>query len=263
MTVIIPAYNCSHILPRALNSLVKQSDKDFSVVLVDDCSTEDLSIIVNQYKDRLNITHIYTSENQGCGGARQRGIEYIGTNDDYITFLDADDVLIPCAIKVWKKAAEMNPDIIYTPFLTYNLYQALFLTNMFVGSSGTYMMHGKVYKTSFLQKNNIYSDYRLRYFYNDYFFNHQALNFTHNIVYVEQICYIYIKTPNSATTTLSYRQQYQQKMQILAKQQLALIFKEKNIQKETIYWLNEKSMIYLFLKMKNQIYQNYERFLNN
>jgi glycosyltransferase involved in cell wall biosynthesis len=63
MTVIIPAYNCSHVLPRALNSLVKQSDKDFSVVLVDDCSTEDLSIIVNQYKDKLNITHIYTSEN--------------------------------------------------------------------------------------------------------------------------------------------------------------------------------------------------------
>jgi hypothetical protein len=52
-------------------------------------------------------------------------------------------------------------------------------------------------------------------------------------------------------------------MQTIAKRQLALIFKEKNIQKETIYWLNEKEMIYMFLKMKNYMYQNYERFLNN
>jgi glycosyltransferase involved in cell wall biosynthesis len=57
MTIIIPAYNCAKYLPRALNSLVAQTDQNFNVVLVDDCSIEDIKSISDQY-NMLNLTYI-------------------------------------------------------------------------------------------------------------------------------------------------------------------------------------------------------------
>ena len=264
MTVIIPAYNCSHVLHRALNSLVKQSDKDFSVVLVDDCSTEDLSIIIKQYKDKLNITHIYTSENQGCGGARQRGIEHVGTNDDYITFLDADDILIPQAIEIWKKAMITCPDVIYTPVLTKPLdTKDVVLTKVYNKCGHAYITHGKVYKTIFLHNKKVYSDPRFRYFFNDYFLNHQILNYTTNIVFLEDICYIYIKTPNSATTNPDNVKQYYLKLRALALHELRKIFKKNKINiTENTYYYNEWRMNRIYNKMKNKQYNDFNYYID-
>ena len=58
INVIIPAYNCSKTLGRTLASLVAQTDTDFEVTVVDDCSTEDIKTIVDGYKDKLNIIKI-------------------------------------------------------------------------------------------------------------------------------------------------------------------------------------------------------------
>ena len=121
MTIIIPAYNCAKYLPRAFNSLVAQTDQNFKVVLVDDCSTEDIKSICDQY-NMLNLTYIRNVENVGCGMSRQAGIDYVGLNDDYITFLDADDMLTPNAVEVWNKALIANknlyPDMFVSWFIT-------------------------------------------------------------------------------------------------------------------------------------------------
>jgi glycosyltransferase involved in cell wall biosynthesis len=50
MTIIIPAYNCSKTLGRTLDSLVQQTNKEFSVVIIDDCSTENILDIINSYE---------------------------------------------------------------------------------------------------------------------------------------------------------------------------------------------------------------------
>ena len=61
--VIIPAYNCSRTLAKTLSSLVAQTDNNFNVIVVDDCSTEDLETIVNSFKNLLNITYIKNETN--------------------------------------------------------------------------------------------------------------------------------------------------------------------------------------------------------
>ena len=47
INVIIPAYNCRATLGRTLSSLVAQTDTNFEVIVVYDCSTEDLKSIVD------------------------------------------------------------------------------------------------------------------------------------------------------------------------------------------------------------------------
>ena len=73
--VIIPAYNCSKTLGRTLSSLVAQTDNDFNVIIVDDCSTEDLEPTVNGFKSLLNIKYIKNDTNMGAGMSRQVGMD--------------------------------------------------------------------------------------------------------------------------------------------------------------------------------------------
>ena len=168
MTIIIPAYNCSSTLPRTLDSLVQQEDSNFSVVVVDDCSTENLMKIVTEYQDKLNIRCVRSPENQGCGGARQVGIETVGCSDDYITFLDADDALLPQAVHLLNEAATTQADVLCSPFLILDPGAKKTRPFRFYrGGCGVFMTHGKAYRTKFIKENGIYSDKEIRYFFND------------------------------------------------------------------------------------------------
>lgn len=72
--VIIPAYNCSKTIRKTLSSLVAQTDKNFNVIIVDDCSSESFSDIVDDFRELLNITYIKNDVNVGPGMSRQVGI---------------------------------------------------------------------------------------------------------------------------------------------------------------------------------------------
>jgi glycosyltransferase involved in cell wall biosynthesis len=148
LEIIIPAYNCETTLKRTLNSLVAQTNKAFTVLLVDDCSTQDIRTIADDYKDKLSIQYVRNTENVGCGMTRQKGIDE--TKADYITFLDADDILLPNAIDLWlNEINQTKPEVIYSPFF--------FFTKecISIRQNGFFMCHGKVYNVNFLKKYDI------------------------------------------------------------------------------------------------------------
>ena len=62
--IIIPAYNCKETLFKTLSSLETQTDTNFNVIIVDDCSTEDLLPIINEKQSRLNIKYIRKLKNK-------------------------------------------------------------------------------------------------------------------------------------------------------------------------------------------------------
>ena len=106
--VIIPAYNCRETLDRTLSSLGAQTDKNFKVYLVDDCSKEPLEDIVEKFKGTINIKYIKKEKNEGCGMARQTGID--ACEEEYFTFLDSDDVLMPYTIALFNSYSSRNPN---------------------------------------------------------------------------------------------------------------------------------------------------------
>ena len=74
ITVIIPTYNRPDCLQKALASLNLQTDQRFNVVVVDDCSTEDIEGAVKPFQQvGMTIHYIRLSKNGGAGVARNVG----------------------------------------------------------------------------------------------------------------------------------------------------------------------------------------------
>jgi glycosyltransferase involved in cell wall biosynthesis len=86
-SIILPTYNRAHFLPKAIESVLKQTFTDWELIIVDDGSTDNSREVVNSFTDQ-RIRYIY-QENQERSAARNNGIER--ANGEYICFLDSDD----------------------------------------------------------------------------------------------------------------------------------------------------------------------------
>lgn len=101
--IVIPVYNQSKRIIECLKSLQQQTFQDFSVIIVDDGSTDNVKNILEawlraenlrakDYKSELSTkTKIITQNNQGAPSARNRGSRE--GNAEYILFCDADATL--------------------------------------------------------------------------------------------------------------------------------------------------------------------------
>lgn len=89
LSVVIPIYNAEKFLRRCLDSIRKQSDTDFEVLLIDDGSTDASASICQNYSQNDNRFRYIRKQNGGAYQSRIFGAERAcGT---YITFCDADD----------------------------------------------------------------------------------------------------------------------------------------------------------------------------
>ena len=89
-SVIIPTFNSSSTIQRALKSVLKQSFKDFEIIIVDDGSSDDTKRIIYQIfsNEIVSFKYIY-QKNAGVAAARNNAVKNsIGT---YLAFLDSDD----------------------------------------------------------------------------------------------------------------------------------------------------------------------------
>lgn len=93
ISVIVPAYNVRRYIEDALESLEKQSFKDFEVIVVDDGSTDDTAELVKPFTARDSRFRLVSKQNGGLSSARNHGILY--ARSEYIALLDGDDVYEP------------------------------------------------------------------------------------------------------------------------------------------------------------------------
>ena len=107
ISVIVPVFNAEKFLGACLESLLNQTLKDFEVIIVDDCSTDDsVSIAENflkQFGGRLKI--LRTEKNSGSGSVpRNVGLKF--SRGEYIFFMDNDDLLTSAALETLYGLAE-------------------------------------------------------------------------------------------------------------------------------------------------------------
>ena len=104
VSIIITNYSYAEYLDQCIKSVLNQTYKDIELIIVDDYSFDESSIIINKWKLRFDFTYIQNKSNKGVAYCRNKGLEL--SKGNYIKFLDADDYLLPECIE--KSVNEMS-----------------------------------------------------------------------------------------------------------------------------------------------------------
>lgn len=91
VTIVIPCYNASLYINKCIEYLTSQTYKNFKVIFVDDCSTDDTyqHLLKIQSSSVLNISVLQNPVNSGPAASRNKAI--LAADTKYITFCDSDD----------------------------------------------------------------------------------------------------------------------------------------------------------------------------
>jgi glycosyltransferase involved in cell wall biosynthesis len=111
VSVVIPAYNASNTIIKALDSVCNQTYKNIEIIVVNDGSKDDTLTIITEYKEEkkgLNFT-IIDKVNGGVSSARNVGIKLAQGN--WIAFLDSDDEWLPNKLERQLEILNQNPQI--------------------------------------------------------------------------------------------------------------------------------------------------------
>lgn len=193
--IIIPAYNCTKTLRRTLSSLEAQSDPDFNVIIVDDCSTEDLMPIITEKQPYLNITYIRKERNEGCGMARQTGLDNAKSN--YVTFLDSDDILMPYTVELFNSMIKNSGFDIYHSHFYEQTVTPDGIPAVVLHKDGFTWCHGKLYKMDFIKKYGIKNSPKIKYS-DDSYFNSMCIELG-KIGNVPMATYLWVNNSESIT----------------------------------------------------------------
>ena len=107
-SVLIANYNNGKYLQEAIESVLAQTYVNWEIVIVDDDSTDQSRSVYEKYKEDDRIHVYYNEENKGCGYTKNRCVEL--AKGTICGFLDADDLLLPDALRIHVAAHEHHPD---------------------------------------------------------------------------------------------------------------------------------------------------------
>ena len=115
LSIIVPVYNMASDgkLEYCLDSLVNQTIKDYEIIAVDDCSTDESFSILKRYQKRFpdKFHAVHSEVNKHQGGAKNIGLRM--AKGDWIGFIDSDD-WITCDMyeRLVKRAEETGADLV-------------------------------------------------------------------------------------------------------------------------------------------------------
>lgn len=90
VSIIMPTYNREKTLPRAIKSVLKQTYKNWELLIVDDRSTDKTHELINKYSEKdSRIKYLLNKRSKGPGGTRNYGM--IHAKGKHVAFLDSDD----------------------------------------------------------------------------------------------------------------------------------------------------------------------------
>lgn len=96
VTFVVTSYNYEKYILKTLESIKAQTYKNFEIIVVDDCSSDNSCEIIEDFisdNQDLKITLIKNETNQGQLASMIRGLE--NAEGQFISFIDSDDILLP------------------------------------------------------------------------------------------------------------------------------------------------------------------------
>lgn len=167
LSVIIPAYNAEATIERAVRSVLSQGVQAVEVIVVDDMSTDGTRATVSRMAAKDPRIKLLSSGSNG-GPGRARNIGVARARGEYLTFVDADDRVLPHAYKrMLETLKETGSDFIsggyrregrsggYRPEVTQRVHSKTILrTNLeqFAGVLEEPVLWNKIYRSGFWNK---------------------------------------------------------------------------------------------------------------
>ncbi|GGM31997.1 glycosyl transferase [Paraliobacillus quinghaiensis] len=107
VSIIMPAYNCADYIGITIKSVIGQTYKNWEIIIIDDCSTDNTEAIVKDFISMDNrIKYFKLEKNSGAAVARNKAIDL--AEGEYIAFLDSDDVWFPEKLEKQIKVMKEN-----------------------------------------------------------------------------------------------------------------------------------------------------------
>ena len=172
--IIVPNYNKANYLDECIGSVLNQTYVNWSLYIIDDCSTDNSSNILNKYKNEKKIKIIKLKKNKGPSFCRNLGMRL--SKAEYISFLDSDDYWTNEKLQIQiLYMIKNNLNFTYTdyiPFITKNNQKVYkketnlkksfrfddFIINSSINSS-TMIIAKKIIKTKKFKKIGLLEDY--------------------------------------------------------------------------------------------------------
>ena len=110
VSVIIPCFNAGQFLLETVESVFRQTFRDFEVILVDDGSTDNTRFLIESLGSRVRAAF---GPNGGVATARDSGTQL--SSGEFIQYLDADDLVTPDALsRRVEVLRQTNADVAYS-----------------------------------------------------------------------------------------------------------------------------------------------------
>ena len=106
IAVIIPSYNRAHLLPRAIDSVLRQRLPAAEMVVVDDGSEDETPAVLRGYGQQIRVLQ---QPNRGVSAARNAGIA--ATTAPWIALLDSDDEWLPGKLAAQWQLLSQQPQL--------------------------------------------------------------------------------------------------------------------------------------------------------
>ena len=176
VSVVIPIYNVEEFLDECLTGIVNQTLTDIEIICINDGSTDGSLKILTKYADKDNRIKIINQENKGHAVASNRGIDL--AKGEYLYLMDSDDIVELTALEeTYNYARKKKVDFVLFQAINYDYSDDKYYESEIYNMDRLYDCVGdsvfnykdigdlvfaipvtpwsKLYKNSFIQRNNI------------------------------------------------------------------------------------------------------------
>jgi len=161
VSIIIPTYKRSHLIKRAVQSILNQTYQNFEIVIIDDSPDDETENAIREINDK-RIKYIKNEIRAGFIRAKNQGVKEASEKSRYIAFLDDDDEWMPLFLEKTIKILKEKKDIVVvSSYAELRDQKGKFIRNM-TGEGNEFWKvcigNGSVIKKEIFTKENIWFD---------------------------------------------------------------------------------------------------------
>lgn len=219
ISIIVPIYNAESFLPECIESILKQTYKDFELLLINDGSHDNSAKICEQYGNYDSRIRYFEKSNEGVSAARNIGLKY--ASGQYVTFIDSDDIVKSDYLQ--SLIDNNNSDLVVSGFISLHnnqIMREVKFPNLTIDLSKNSSILDKVltfgtpwaklFKLEILRKYNIQFNSKLS-LHEDHLFYFEYIKHIHSITTTDKVQYIYINRSNGQSLSRDLKHKSQNK----------------------------------------------------